>query len=721
MSFDDTTVSWSQRFLTALSFGAMVPGGDIAPAWSPVGSAVAVLNHDPTTAGLMLHELGGTSRLCAPMEALCEALKTEPRLLSRVAMTWLTPECLQLDLGGRRVLVDITSGQSQPEADEDRTLRLRRQPQLLRPALLTNHPPIMELPSPDGAWLATERDNDLWLRRPDGQPELRLTHDGRRDARWELDFGAWSADSRHLLALRADNAGVPTLPIITWTDVHEQVVEHPYPRTGDKFPRTTAHLFDIGAASSVTLELGDDELFWIAPAGSTQGGELLVLTSGRYNKNLTLHAIDASNGHARVVVEERADTFVYGIRLQQFATNAWPSPSLPELIWMSERDGYRHAYRYDLDGNCLAQLTSGPFEVERILGQASDGRVFLLAHSDVTRPYDVHICSVRGDGTDFRQLSTDAGLHTGWLSPDGRHLLDAHSSLDRPPRTDLITSTGEQICTVSNADVRSVTPMRWQPPEEIRARAMDGETELQGVLLHPPGFDPARRYPLIEVMYGGPQEIAQPRDFRQSANPLAFALAQLGFVVLVLDGPGTPGRGKAYQDTVFGRFGQGETVEHAAVVRRVLRERPYLDPERVGIVGGSWGGYMVLRALATEPETYRVGASLYGVGDLYDHMARAIEPYMGPLEENADGYAAAAVLPLLKNVSGKLLVLHGTSDVNAALSACMKIIDALTNADKDFDLVVVPGMQHAFVGPGAVYGLRRTAAFLVDNLHPVSP
>ena len=710
-----------EQFQRALRFGARVLGGDVPPAWAPDGSAAVVLDYDPATAGLVLHRPLDAPLLLVPIARLADELATEPARLVSASMAWLPDGTLQVDVDDRRLFVDTGSGHSWPEPDSERALRELGRPRVVRPPLLTNRPPVRELSAPDGSWLATERDHDLWLRQAGGPEERRLTMNGRADAPWEIEFGAWSTDSRHLLALRVDNTDVPTLPVVTWTGTHEQVDTHPYPRPGDPFPRTSAHVFDVATGESMALDLGADELFWFSPAGFAQTGELLLLTSDRYNTSLTLHAVDLAAGSSRVVVAEHSSTFVYGIRLEQFESCVWPLPDGPELIWMSERDGYRQAYLYALDGTCLAQLTHGSFDVDRVLGAAPDGDVFLLAHSDMPRPYDRHICRVSADGTSFRQLTVDPGMHDGWPAPDGQHVLDTHSDLARPPRTDLLTADGDLVRTVARADSGVASLLAWTPPEEIRETALDRVTELHGVLLHPPGFDPAGRYPLVEVIYGGPQSIAHPRDYRQSANPLAFALSQLGFVVLVLDAPGTPGRGKAFQDTVFRRFGQREVAEHAAVVRRLVDERPYLDSSRVGIVGGSWGGYMVLRALCTAADVYSVGADLYGVGDLYDHMARAIEPYMGPLESNPDGYAAGDVLPLLKDLRGKLLVLHGTSDVNATLSACLKVVDALTAADKDFDLVLIPGMQHAFVGPGAAYGLRRTVSFLTDHLLPERP
>jgi dipeptidyl aminopeptidase/acylaminoacyl peptidase len=307
-------------------------------------------------------------------------------------------------------------------------------------------------------------------------------------------------------------------------------------------------------------------------------------------------------------------------------------------------------------------------------------------------------------------------MHTAVVSPDGDQLLDTHSSLDRPLRTDLLRPDGTRVSTVAEADTSALDQLGWSPPEEIVVKAADGTTDLYGVLWHPPGFDPTRRYPLVQFIYGGPQHVIHPRDFLQTTGRVAHALAQLGLVVLSVDGRGTPERGKAFQDYGYGRFGQHQIPEHQAALEQILATRPYLDAGRVGIFGGSWGGYMTLRAMLTAPETYHVGVASYGVGDLVDHMARAIEPYMGDIKANRDGYEQASCLTMLDRLQGKLLLIHGSNDVNALLSATMKVVDGLMAADKPFDLLVVPEMEHAFVGRGSAYAIKRIGAYFHQHL-----
>jgi dipeptidyl aminopeptidase/acylaminoacyl peptidase len=275
---------------------------------------------------------------------------------------------------------------------------------------------------------------------------------------------------------------------------------------------------------------------------------------------------------------------------------------------------------------------------------------------------------------------------------------------------------GSVVASVAQADVSAPELHEWAAPEELVVPAPDELTELHGVMWHPPGFDETGSYPVIELIYAGPQQVFHPRHFRLGEAILAQALARLGFVTITLDGRGTPERGKVFQDVVYGHFGQHEIVDHASALRHLMASRPYLDPARAGIVGGSWGGYMTLRAMALEPDLYRVGVCLYGVGDLMDHPARIIEPYMGDPNENRDGYQEAATLPLLDQLQGKLMLVHGTSDSNAPFSATMKIVNRLIELNKDFDLLVVPEQAHALVGKGAQYVLERVARYFIEHL-----
>jgi dipeptidyl aminopeptidase/acylaminoacyl peptidase len=260
--------------------------------------------------------------------------------------------------------------------------------------------------------------------------------------------------------------------------------------------------------------------------------------------------------------------------------------------------------------------------------------------------------------------------------------------------------------------------MGWRDPEEFTAKAADGVTDLHGVLYKPFDFDPAKRYPVVEFIYGGPQRTNVGRTFGFTAGG-GVALAQLGFITFVVDGRGTAERGKAFQDVAYRNFGRNEIPDHVAVLKQLGAARPYMDLSRVGIMGGSWGGYMTIRALLLAPETYHVGVSTAPVGDLYDHHAGAIEGYMGLVESNREGYDYASSLRLADRLRGHLMLMHGTSDVNATFSATMKLADAFTRAGKQYDLRVFSELNHSVTGIFD-YWQETTRRYFVAHLRPES-
>jgi dipeptidyl aminopeptidase/acylaminoacyl peptidase len=458
------------------------------------------------------------------------------------AVRWPSPGTIEVDGGGETIVVDISHGKAHPLRARERDRRHRAAPRTLRPGFLANTAPVREVPAPDGGRLATERDNDLWLRDAVTDQFERLTFDGAPDSRWEVELASWSPDGATLAVIRADTRGVSQMPVVHWLEATERVESFPYVRTGGPYERTELHLVRLSDRSLVRAALPGDELFWLSVAGWLVSGEALVLVADRFDKVLSLLAVDPTSGDSRLVVEERQDTFVYGIRLDHIRDSVFHLPGEAGLAWLSERDGWRHAYRYAADGTLLNRLTEGPFEVERVVGTDHSERViFLLAHSDLARPYDVHLCSVGVEGQGFRQLSQDPGVHRAVVSPAGEAVLDSHSSLHRAPRTDLYRADGTLVATVSDADLGTVDGTSLGSVEEFVAPAADGQTPLHGTIWHPPGFDRHLHYPVVELIYAGPQHVTHPRDYRQADAVLALALAQLGLVVFCVDGRGTPG------------------------------------------------------------------------------------------------------------------------------------------------------------------------------------
>jgi dipeptidyl aminopeptidase/acylaminoacyl peptidase len=590
-------------------------------------------------------------------------------------------------------------------------------------------PPRRETPSPDGERFLGEVGHNLALRWGVDDRTEALTADGTAGRPWSAEEARWAPDGYRLAVRRQDLRGVHQVPLVHWLKPREEVEWIPVAKTGGRLPRTELHVLDTLSRETVALDTGagrwGDEAYLHLLGWTGDGGEVLFLRMERRFDHLRLVAADPRTGASRVILEEGSETFLFGLRFEFHWPQLFtPLPGGDRFLWLSERDGWSHIYLYDLQGKVHRQLTHGDFPVLEVVAveDGPEGWVYFLASADRQRPYDVHLYRVplAGDGSaPPQQLSEAPGVHAVRMAPDRQAFLDTHSSPSRPPRTELwrIEEGGSAgVAMLGETPRAPLEALGWRPPEPFMALAADGSTPLHGLLFKPFDFDPGERYPVVDYIYNGPFATWTPRTFFSGVGLYAQALAQRGFVVVVVDGRGTPGRGKVFQDVVHGRFGQHEVADHAAVLRALAARRPYLDLHRVGIIGGSWGGYFVLRALLTEPELFRVGVALNPVVDLIDHNATAIEGYMGLPQDNPEGYAAASNLALAAQLQGELMVLHSTADRNATFSATMKLAHVLMTAGKHFRLVVLPEASHTPRGLAQEYWLEAQRLFLEEHL-----
>ncbi len=329
-----------------------------------------------------------------------------------------------------------------------------------------------------------------------------------------------------------------------------------------------------------------------------------------------------------------------------------------------------------------------------------EGWVYFAAHGDPARAYDQHLYRVNLEGKDFTRLTEAPGFNEVQyrrldFAPSKRFFLNTHSSVERPPAVELRTADGTLLQTLSKANIDALRELEWKPPEEFVVKAADGKTDIYGVLYKPYDFDPSEKYPVIESIYAGPQSRFIPWFMPDIPSQ---ALAQLGFVVFNVVGRGTPGRGKEFQDVVYGNFGRHEIPDHVAALKQLAEKRPYLDLGRVGIYGGSWGGYFTIRAMLLAPDVYHVGVASAPVVEPFTHGNR-IEMYMGPPWENKEGYEYASNLRFAHQLKGKLLLITGTSDLSGSFSQTMKMVEALISAGKPYDLIVLPEQDHSVAYP----------------------
>ena len=584
---------------------------------------------------------------------------------------------------------------------------------------------MLEAPSPEGRWFAHLKEHNLWLRSTSDGHLVPITTDGAEDYawgeayEWDKDYGRpwawWSPDGSKLAVKRVDARQVHKIPIVKR---HEEIEWVPFPKVGEPLWQRELYIFDIPTKQRIPVDTGEEpeQSIWVF-GWRPDGSELVFMMMNREHRRLDLMAANATSGETRVILTETRDTFFQPLW-------AW-SPRFillgdgERFIWTSDRDSWNHIY-LRTHRKLIRQLTEGPFPVRDVVAVDEEvGWVYFTAQGDRERPYDTQLYRVRLDGTGFAQLTEQSGQHRVQFTPSKEFFLDTHSSVDRPRAVELRRADGTLLETLSRANIDALRELSWIPPEEFVVKATDGKTDLFGVLYKPNDFDPRRKYPVIEYIYDGSYTTVVPRTFTSNSSGVpAQALAQLGFITFIVDGRGTAERGKEFQDVVYGNIGRYEIPDHVAALKQLAERRPYMDLSRVGIFGKSNGGYMVIRALLAAPDVYHVGVALAPGVDLRDLQADGIEPYMGLLENNPDAYEYASNLPLAENLAGKLLIIHGTSDRGVPISQTLKMVEALIEAGKTYDLFLLPGQGHRFTATGWRYARDATRRYFQEHLEP---
>ncbi len=709
-----------------LDLPSLIKGGVIQPRWMADSNSFWYADSTPDRTILVrVDPVRGTheplldgSRARA---AIARAIGHEPPYagLPFSSFTWADREnTLRFSLEGKDWLLDRTTYEVSPTTTPLPAERDRTEPRLVRRGWPATVPDLMEVPSPDRRWFLTEKAGNLWLRSTADGRDQQLTTDAAADYGWTVADAKWAPNGLAVGALKVDDRLVAKVPVMHWLKPVEDIEWRPFPKVGATISRSEIHVIDVTSRRDMRADLGDETDQYLSIIGFTpDNAELLVYRMSRDMKRLDVLAVAPATGKVRTVITETEPTFIKNIS---------GNPSWRDLftllddgkrfVWISEKDGWDHLYLYHLDGTLIRRLTSGTFPVLKVSGiDQAGGWVYFTAHAE-PRPYDTHLYRVGLDGTGFKRLTEGTGTHSATLSPSKKFFVDVHSNIDRPPTTELRSADGRLVLTMATANTDPLKAIGWKAPEEFVTKAADGTTDLYGVLIKPFDFDPSLKYPVVEYIYGGPQTSNVPHAFGQSWVR-EQAVAQLGFIVFVVDGRGTIERGKAFQDVVYGNFGRNEILDHSAALKRVAASRPYMDLSRVGIFGGSWGGYMTVRALLLAPDTYQVGVATYPVGDLYDHAASAIEPYMGLVQTSRAGYDYGSSLRLASNLKGKLLLIVGTSDVNATFSASMKLVDAFTKAGKPYDLRVFMEQNHSLTGVQD-YWQETVRQYFVEHLKP---
>ena len=688
-----------------LEFASYVKGGSIEPHWMADGSTfwyaegapanTVIWKVDPANGGTKT-PLFDTARL---RKALTPLLRHEPPYqgLPFETFTFVDGEkAVKFTVESKEFILQLdTYGVTRAPAlsEEEKSRMVPRRLRDVRGISATE-----EVLSPDGRWFVTLKGHNVWLRSTVDGSEVQLTSDGVKDYEWILGWGdtvKWSRDSSTLAVKKADYRRVPRIPLVHWLGSTEEVEWYPFARKpGLPIAHVELSLIDIRSQKRVRVDTGEEPdqnihlLEWLP-----DGTHLLFFRSRAYDPNLELVVADSTTGSTRVVLTEG-----HPVPVRRMFTRPFTFTLLEDgtrFLWVSRRTGWKHLYLYDLAGHLIRQLTQGEFPVERVVAvDEKSGWVYFTAQSDPQRPYDIHLCRVSLEGKGFTQLTETAGQHRIQFAPSGQFFLDAHSSVDRAPVVEVRRADGKLLQTLATANVDALKELHWTPPEEFVVKAADGKTDLYGVLYKPHDFDANKKYPVL--LYAGAVVV---RTFtgsgeRETQPEWPQAMAQLGFITFTVD-VREPlllrSRGGEFDRVTAGTIGRYEVPDYVAALKGLAAERSYMDLSRVGVSGGSYGGYHAIRAMLQAPDIFHVGVAVAAITDSYGHPNFFV---LGSPQSNKEAFEEASNLPLAGNLKGKLLLVHGTHDISVPFSHAMKMVDALTRAGKSYDLIVLPEWDH---------------------------
>jgi dipeptidyl aminopeptidase/acylaminoacyl peptidase len=604
--------------------------------------------------------------------------------------------------------------------------------------------------SPDGSMALFSKDNNLWVRDIESGADRQLTHDGVPFYAYAANPDAtgrpavkpealWSPDSKRVLTIQTDDRQVLELPMISFAPADGSVRPVAWSRRtalpGDEHVTefrvvsidvesgrlTAAHHPRLPAVRMNDTPMGGGWAWW-------GGGNTLAyfVELDRGEKVARVVEFDTVTGETRIVFAERSGGYLELGSNVYTPTSLVPLPDSNELIWYSERTGWAHLYLYNLTtGELQNPITQGEWLVRDVFGVDQESRQVYISISGRDpdgngdrNPYHREIARAGLDDGELTILSSSDDDHLVWakgdfglllldfmggdssqvsgISRSRRYFVETVTRIDGLPRTDLRTSDGKLVMEVEQAEAVGL-PENWNWPEPVSLLAADGETEIRGVVFRPSDFSPDKSYPVIDHIYGGPQVTLAPESLTGMSFTTAQSLAELGFIVVVIDGRGTTERSRAFHESSYGAIETASNLEdHIAGVKQLAERYPYMDVERVGITGFSGGGYMTAHAMLRFPDFYKVGVSGAGNHDQRLFWHSWGERYNGLLE--GDNYLQQANLTHAANLEGKILFIHGLLDHGVHAAGLFQLTQALMNENKKFDLVILPQAGHELPG-----------------------
>jgi dipeptidyl-peptidase 4 len=600
--------------------------------------------------------------------------------------------------------------------------------------------------SPDGKRAAFVREFNLWVRDLASGVETQLTTDGVKDfgyatndAGWvqsDTPVVVWSPDSKKLATFQHDSRGVGEMYYVSTVVGHPKLTVSKYPLPGDdKIFMIDRVVIDVDEKKITRLKLPPDPHrsslcdhvvcggTWSDVQWSEDSNEVAFVSTSRDHKREDLRVANASTGEVRNILAEKAETF---FESGQGRVNWRYLPESKEVLWFSRKDDYGHLYLHDAGtGFQKNRITTGNGNVTQVLRVDEKARTiyFVGSGKEAGRdPYFRHFYRINLDGSGAKLLTPEDADHTIDLSPSGRYFVDAYSKPDVAPVIVLRDADGNVVVPLERGDISRLEAAGWKPPMPFTVKARDEQTNLYGLMYRPTNFDASKRYPIINHIYPGPQTgSVGGRSFTASRGD-AQSIAELGFIVVEIDGMGTPWRSRTFHEAYYGDMGDNTLPDQVAGMKELASRYSWIDLDRAGIYGHSGGGYATADAMFRYPDFFKVGVSQAGNHDNRVYEDDWAEKWQGLLTKNPDGttnYDDQANQTHAKNLKGKLLIAHGTMDTNVPPNNTLLVVNELIRANKDFDLIMFPNRSHGF--GNEPYMVRRRWDYFVRHLLGAEP
>ncbi len=610
-----------------------------------------------------------------------------------------------------------------------------------RPATVPNS----EL-SPDGKYAAYIKDWNLFVRDMTTGRDIQLTTDGVKDYGYATDNAGWisserpvvkwSPDSKKLATFQQDQRKSGDMYLVNTVAGHPTLRAWKYPLPGDENVTMIERvIIDIDPVKVTRLKMGQDQHRstlcddvkcggdWVDVQWNPDGSQIAFVSTSRNHQQENLRIADAGTGAIREVLEEKAETF---LESGNGRVNWRYLPGSNEAIWYSQKDNWGQLYLHDAQtGRQKSQLTSGDGNVTQLLkiDEAARTLFYMGVGKEAGRdPYFRHFYRQTMDGKPAQLLTPEDADHDVSLSPSGKYFVDNFSKPDVPTTSVLRDASGKIILQLEKMDISRLLATGWKPPMPITVKDRGGAGLLYGLLFRPTNFDPSKKYPIVNNIYPGPQTgSVGSRQFSASRGDTQ-AIAELGFIVVQIDGMGTPWRSKRFHAAYYGNMGDNTLPDQVAGMKELAQRYSWIDIDRAGIYGHSGGGFATAAAMFRYPDFFKVGVSQAGNHDNRVYEDDWAEKWQGLLQKNADGttnYDNQANQLVAHQLKGKLLLAHGSMDNNVPFYSTLLVVDALIKANKDFDLIIFPNRGHGF--GGEPYMVRRRWDYFVRHLMGVEP